>query len=202
MNDLLFIRHAETDMTGTFCGQSDPPVNAAGYRQIQQLIESLRPEPIAAIFTSDLQRSMTTAHALSEFFAIPCTTRSALREIGFGKWEGLAWEQIENLDPVFAAQWLDAFPNLTPPHGESLETFEARVMAETSYLLSQSEHRLSQTKPSLIAVVTHAGVMRKILRTLCGLDEKTLWALTKPYCCTFRYTHHAHPGSHLLEVLG
>jgi alpha-ribazole phosphatase len=195
MNNLLFIRHAETDMAGTFCGQSDPTVNAAGHRQIQKLAESLRTEPIAAVFTSDLQRSVMTARTLAESFAIPCITRPALREIDFGKWEGLTWEEIEKLDSTFAQQWLEAFPHLTPPDGESSEIFEGRVMAETSYLLSQSES-------SLIAVVTHAGVMRAVLRTLCGLDEKTTWTLTKPHCCTFRYAHHPHPDRRLQEVLG
>ncbi|RZU40157.1 histidine phosphatase family protein [Edaphobacter modestus] len=194
MNDLLFIRHAETHMAGTFCGQSDPPVNAAGHRQIQKLAERLRTEPILTVFTSDLQRSVTTARALAESFAIPCITRPALREIDFGKWEGLTWEEIEKLDLTFAMKWLEAFPHMTPPDGESFEIFEARVMAETSYLLSQSES-------SLIAVVTHAGVMRAILRTLCGLDEKTTWTLTRPHCCTFRYAHHAHPDRRLQEVL-
>jgi alpha-ribazole phosphatase len=195
MNDLLFIRHAETDMSGTFCGQSDPPVNAAGHQQIQKLVESLRTEPIGAIFTSDLQRSVTTARALSDSFGIPCITRPALREISFGRWENLTWKKIEELDPAFAAQWLGAFPHLTPPDGESFESFEARVIAEANYLVSQSEHKL-------IAVVTHAGVMRVILRTLCGFDEKAVWALTKPYCCTFRYAHDTQSNRHVHEVLG
>ena len=195
MNDLLFIRHAETDMAGTFCGQSDPPVNATGLQQIQKLVEILRTDPIGAVFTSDLQRSVTTARALSDSHGIPCITRPALREIGFGRWENLTWNKIEELDPAFAAQWLGAFPRLTPPDGESFESFEARVMAEANYLASQSEHKL-------IAVVTHAGVMRVVLRTLCGFDEKAAWALTKPYCCTFRYRHDAHPDRHLQEVLG
>jgi broad specificity phosphatase PhoE len=195
VNGLVFIRHAETDMVGTFCGQSDPPVNAAGHRQIQRLAESLSTEPIAAVFTSDLQRSVTTAGTLAEFLAIPYITRPALREIDFGKWEGLTWEEIEKLDSTFAQQWLEAFPHLTPPDGESFEKFETRVIAETSYLLNQC-------KSTLIAVVTHAGVMRAVLRTLCGLDEKSAWALTKTYCCTFRYAHHPHLDRRLQEVLG
>ncbi|MGA2251151.1 histidine phosphatase family protein [Terracidiphilus sp.] len=195
MNDLIFIRHAETHMAGAFCGQSDPPVNAAGHRQIQMLTENLRSEPIAAVFTSDLQRSVTTARVLAEPFDLPCIIRPALREIDFGKWEGLTWEKIEKLDSIFAQQWLESFPHLTPPDGESTEIFEARVMAETSYLLSQAESRS-------IAVVTHAGVMRVVLRTLCGFDEKTAWALTKPYCCMFRYAHHPHTDRRLQEVPG
>ena len=43
---------------------------------------------------------------------------------------------------------------------------------------------------------------RALLPTLCGLDEETAWALTKPHCYTFRYAHHAHPDRRLQEVLG
>ena len=60
----------------------------------------------------------------------------------------------------------------------------------------------SHSGSSLIAVVTHAGVMRAVLRTLCGLDEKTTWTLTKPHCYIFRYAHHSHPDRRLQEVLG
>src|SRR5260370_40799376 len=105
-------------MAGTFCAQSDPLVNAAGHRQIQKLAERLRTEPIVTVFTSDLQRSVTTARALAESFAIPCITRPALREIYFGKREGLTWEGIEKLGLTFATQWLEAFPLPTTPGGQ------------------------------------------------------------------------------------
>jgi alpha-ribazole phosphatase len=193
MSDLLFIRHAETDMAGTFCGQADPPVNAAGHRQIQTLLESLYSELIAAVFTSDLKRALTTASAVADFFAVPCIPRKNLRETGFGQWEGLTWDQIETHDATFAKQWIDNFPNQTPPQGESLKAFKSRVMAEISDLVSGPEH-------GLVAIVTHAGVMRVVLQNLCGIDEQTAWTLTKSYCCTFRYAHHAAPNRSLQEV--
>jgi alpha-ribazole phosphatase/probable phosphoglycerate mutase len=198
MNDLLFIRHAETNMAGTFCGHSDPPVNAAGRRQIQKLVEALRNEPIAAVYTSDLQRAAATARALAEFFSIPCIVRRALREIDFGRWEGLTWNEIEKLDLPYATRWLDEFPQLPAPGGESFEIFEARVRRETGYLLSLSEPGLTQTKSSLIAVVTHAGVMRAVLRTLCNVDGEEAWQGTESYCCIFRY---AQQGNCFPEVL-
>jgi alpha-ribazole phosphatase/probable phosphoglycerate mutase len=183
-------------MAGTFCGQADPPVNAAGDRQMRTLVESLRTEPIAAIFTSDLQRALTAAQGLAEVFAapwkVPCIPRRDLREIGFGQWEGLTWEQIETLDAAFARQWLDEFPHLTPPQGESFAKFEARVMAEVFYLVDQGKHGLT-------AVVTHAGVMRVVLQNLCGLDVKAASTLTKQYCCTFRYAPHARTEQRLQE---
>lgn len=194
MKELLFVRHAETDMAGTFCGQSDPPVNGVGDAQIAALLRTLRSAPITAVFTSDLQRAASTAAILAHSLCVPLTTRPALREIDFGAWEGLTWKQIEALNPAFATQWIEGFPHHTPPQGETFETFEARVMDEMSYLLEQSDRHLA-------AVVTHAGVMRVVLRNLCGIDEASAWRITKPYCCTFKYIHNAMEGNSL-EVLG
>ena len=52
---LLFIRHAETDMAGTFCGHSDPPVNERGHRADRNILKvPSSDESIDAIYTSDL----------------------------------------------------------------------------------------------------------------------------------------------------
>jgi len=34
MSRVLFIRHAETEMAGRFCGHSDPDLNAQGQAQL------------------------------------------------------------------------------------------------------------------------------------------------------------------------
>jgi len=90
-NTLLFIRHAETEMAGRFCGHSDPPVNGRGHRQIEALLDVLRDESIDAIYTSDLERSLTTAKAIAERFQLSTIAVPGLREIYFGDWEGLSW---------------------------------------------------------------------------------------------------------------
>ena len=88
MSELLFIRHAETDMAGTFCGHSDPELNARGRAQVGELIDRLRTEEIGVVYTSDLRRAHATGMAIAEAFAVDCHVRSALREINFGQWEG------------------------------------------------------------------------------------------------------------------
>jgi broad specificity phosphatase PhoE len=54
------------------------------------------------------------------------------------------------------------------------------VSAETDWLLNQKEYQR-------ILVVSHAGVMRSILQSRCTRDEHEAWALTREYCCSFRY---------------
>jgi broad specificity phosphatase PhoE len=180
MGTLLFIRHAETDLTGRFCGHSDPPVNERGHRQIEELLRSLEGETIDAIYTSDLSRACTTAAAIGAAFKALPVAVPGLREINFGEWEGLSWEEIESRDRDYARAWSQAFPHLPAPGGERFEEFQARVVTEVNLLLAVPSQ-------SSVAVVTHGGVMRVVLRSLCGLDEKEAWERTRTYCGFFRY---------------
>ncbi len=179
MSRLLFIRHAETDMAGRFCGHSDPPINCRGRAQISELIARLEAEVevVDAIYSSDLRRAMATASALAEKFQTPVSTSSRLREIYFGDWEGLSWAEIEERDTGYARRWSDSFPHLPAPRGESHAEFERRVRGEVEELLHLEERR--------IAVITHAGVMRVVLRAFLGYSEHQSWSLTKPYCSYF-----------------
>jgi alpha-ribazole phosphatase len=185
MTSLLLIRHAETDMAGTFCGHSNLPVNAAGRAQIITLLNRLRDEPLEAIYTSDLQRAAITADAIANSLHLPCFVRPALREIDFGRWEGLHWDQIESAEPAFAAEWLRSFPNLPAPEGEPFAEFEIRVLAEAAFLFNQTQFEN-------VAVVAHAGVMRTLIRHFAAADESDAWQVTKPYCAVVRLP--PHPG--------
>jgi broad specificity phosphatase PhoE len=177
---LLFIRHAETDLAGRFCGHSDPPVNERGLRQIEELLETLRAESIDAVYTSDLSRSLITANAIGRVFELSPISVPELREIGFGEWEGLSWAEIESRDLAYARRWSEAYPKLPAPGGELFEAFQSRVLSEVQRLLTEASRGCA-------AVVTHAGVMRVVLRSLCGLGEQESWEQTKAYCGFFRY---------------
>ena len=183
MSELLFIRHAETDMAGTFCGHSDPELNARGRAQLGDLINRLRDENVGVVYTSDLRRAHTTARVISEAFEVDCHVRPALREINFGKWEGLTWGKIEQQDEDYARRWVADYPRLRAAGGESFHEFEKRVLAEVNLLLSQTEAATCS-----VAVVTHAGVLRTVLRALHGFSEDSAWERTRSYCSVIRHT--------------
>jgi len=181
MKGLIFIRHAETDLASTFCGHSDPPVNSKGQIQINEMISRLRTEPFDAVYSSDLRRAMETAAPLARAFALSVITSDRLREIYFGDWESLSWAEIERRDAIYAHRWIEAFPELTAPNGESFAHFEQRILVEVHHLLSLAENKR-------IAVVTHGGVMRVVLHNLLGHSKEQAWDLTKPYCSSFVYS--------------
>ncbi len=179
MSRVLFIRHAETEMAGRFCGHSDPELNDQGRMQVSALAQLISAEPIDAVYSSDLRRASSTAQAIAAVREIPQVLRPALREIDFGRWEGLRWEQIEQLDPEYAREWVKRYPQVPAPAGESFRAFEARVLEEV--------HRLLDDNSGPIAVVTHAGVLRVVLQHLCGCSDEEAWQQTQEYCCIVRY---------------
>jgi alpha-ribazole phosphatase len=179
MSRVLLIRHAETEMAGRFCGHSDPDLNAPGQAQLARLAQVLSTEKIGEIYSSDLRRAQSTAQAIAAGRNIPLTLRPALREIHFGKWEGLTWAEIEHMDPAYARKWVDGHPHVPAPAGESFPKFEARVLDEVCQLIDRDAEA--------IAVVTHAGVLRVVLRHLHGRSEQEAWQQTQQYCCVVRY---------------
>jgi alpha-ribazole phosphatase len=180
MSEILFIRHAETDMAGTFCGHSNPGLNARGHAQLSKLVHNLNAPDIAEIYASDLLRAQETAHEIADFYAVECHLRPALREINFGEWEGLTWEEIEQSYPAYARRWIAEYPNLPAPAGECFSDFERRVLDEIELLAMMTTDRG-------IAVVTHAGVLRTVLCRLLKRSEDDASQLTRSYCSVIPY---------------
>jgi broad specificity phosphatase PhoE len=176
MSTVLLIRHAETDLVGTFCGHADPPVNSLGNAQIRSLLNTLSRYSIAAIHTSDLLRAHVTAQAIANKFVIPIYPSTNLREINFGNWEALTWAQIEQCDSAYAKLWVDQYPFLPAPDGEAFNDFEFRVLAHIDAITSHDED---------VAIVTHGGVIRTVLTRRSNISRQQAWELTKDHCCIF-----------------
>ncbi len=174
MTELFLVRHAETDLAGRFCGHSDPELNERGRQQLAGLVTALSAHEIRRVYTSDLRRAQQTAEAIAKHFEAGLHARPGLREIHFGLWEGLSWNEIEMRDPVLAKRWAGEYPNATAPGGEPFREFESRVGREIAYLLDEA------TKTP-IAVVAHAGFIRVVLTSLCGVSEQEAWDRTKDY---------------------
>ncbi len=174
MSALIFIRHGETDMAGKFCGHSDPELNAAGELQAARVAEEVANLGIERIYSSDLLRAAQTAAVLARRIGVEAELRDSLREIYFGLWEGLSWQEIETRFPQEAGRWMHEFPPRGAPGGEAYSIFKARIDAALEPLLRESLLRT-------IAVVTHLGVMSYALTEFFGFSEEEAWTRTAPY---------------------
>jgi alpha-ribazole phosphatase len=175
MNPILFVRHAETDLAGKFCGHSDPTLNATGRQQVAEILHTLSAWPtIEVVYTSDLSRARQTAETIVDHYDARLEVRYELREISFGLWEGLTWDEILLRYPEEARQWMEQYPAGTVPQGEPFRDFESRVLREMKFLREQAD-------AAQIAVVTHAGFLRVALMRMCGLSTQEAWERTNRY---------------------
>jgi len=177
MNTIVFIRHGETDMTGRFCGQSDPDLNPAGESQVIRMAEEAAMLGIERIHSSDLRRASRTAAAIAQRIGVGVGHLPALREIHFGLWEGLNWGQIEDRFPKEADRWLREFPMQSAPGGEAYAEFKARIDGVIAPMIEDAAEMTT-------AIVTHRGVMRYSLTRFFRFPDEEAWTKTAPYCAT------------------
>ena len=98
MLDLYIARHGETEwtQTGQHTGRTDLPLLPAGEAQAERLGELLSGVEFAAVYSSDLERSVRTAE-LAGFASVEKT--HLLREYDYGEYEGLTSRQIHESQP-------------------------------------------------------------------------------------------------------
>jgi broad specificity phosphatase PhoE len=150
---LILVRHAHTEMAGKFCGQIDPPLSTEGLAQLAKLSEKLTGHSFTHIFSSDLARTRQTAAAIASRHSLPIHLLRSLREISFGSWEGMDWDQVAAQDPAYAQRWLDHYPSIAAPGGEGLEDFRNRIRDAMDSIADQ-------VRGGCAVVVTHGGVIR------------------------------------------
>ncbi len=174
MRQLILIRHPATGLAGTFCGYSDPDLSAAGLAELHALQRRLGRVPLDRLLSSDLLRARRCAEALAEGHGIQATLSLALREMHFGDWEGLRWDEIQTRFPEQAQRWLQGFATFTPPHAEPYAHFTTRISR-------QVDEWLRDDSCTTLAVVTHRGVLQFLLQTYCGVDATAAWHLSSYY---------------------
>ena len=174
MRQLILIRHPATDLAGTFCGHSDPDLSAGGLAQLHALQRRLDRLPLDRLISSDLLRARRCAKALAEGHGIQATLRPALREMHFGDWEGLRWDEIATRFPEQAQRWLQGFAIFTPPHAEPYAHFTARISRA-------ADEWLRDASCATLAIVTHRGVLQFLLQTYCGVEAAAAGQLVSRY---------------------
>lgn len=175
---VLLVRHAHNGMAGRFCGESDPALSELGDQQARKLAEELAKRRDGAgltrIFSSELRRSRETASYIAAMSGLTVELLPGVREISFGEWEGLNWEEISEKDAAFAERWMAEYPRLPPPGGEDFGVFRERVRGALAEVAERSAHGCA-------AVVTHGGVIRTLLLDVLNLPESALGTLACDY---------------------
>ena len=158
---ILLIRHGETDWnrTGRYQGHSDTDLNAKGRLQARKLCRRLAGERIDAVYASDRKRTINSARMI--FSAHTVKTRSGLREISFGIFEGLTYKEIMKKYPELHTKWAADPFGVKIPRGEMPAAFKRRVLRA----FKEIAHRAVR---GTVAIVTHGGVINVLVDELLG----------------------------------
>lgn len=156
---LVLVRHGETDGDSSvrFHGSSDVDLSEAGQAQMRR-IASAHPEGADLVVASPLRRSWRSAAIAGG--GRPVRIEADLREIHFGRWEGLRKEEIQARDPVLFEDWCGGSPGFEFPGGEAREAFRERVQRGLDRLLA------ADARDALL--VLHKGVIAVVVESLTG----------------------------------
>jgi broad specificity phosphatase PhoE len=168
--ELICVRHGRTAWNAgrRFQGQTDVPLDDEGLAQAGALAAHLRAEHFDLALASDLSRARTTAETILGDRDLALELSAEFREMHFGLWEGLTWDEI-------VARWpdLDISGEKVPMYytaegGESWDALCARVDAA----LRATTERMGANDRALI--VSHAGVMHGIVRSLTNAPSTSI----------------------------
>lgn len=171
---LFFIRHGQTvwNHSGRYQGVTDVPLSDFGREQAQSLVPYFASRSIDAVYASDLSRARDTARPLAESKGLDVQVVSAFREIDFGAWEGLTYDEITARWPGAIEHMYSHPETVKIANGESFLDVQKRSYAALLDMLSADDETNSE---KTIAVISHGGTIRCLLCALLGIDLHLAW---------------------------
>lgn len=131
LTEVFLVRHGET--LGNRLRRYQPydtPLSDTGREQAALVGARLAGEgPFAALYTSDLARTMETAAAISARLGLEPIPDPRLRELDTGDWKGSMYTDIEQQYPGHRERWISAGGVERLPGGESTADVIERVTA-------------------------------------------------------------------------
>ena len=170
MARLFLVRHGETELQSSmrYWGKTDVALGEVGRHQAEKLRDRLASEKIDLVYSSPLKRALDTAGIIASKHHLKVTLCPELREIDFGKIEGLEFSEIHRHFPEVEQLWINRSPGLTYPGGESLMQLEDRVSAFKPRLAAHEEK-------DTILIVAHYGVLRTLICQMLEVEMKNRW---------------------------
>lgn len=159
---VFLIRHGENDWVGTdrLAGRSpDVHLNEKGRQQAQELTQFLQQQPIAAIYSSPLERCIETAQPLAEVLNTTVIVEPGVLEVDYGEWQAGHLKELAKL-PEW--QLVQHYPSTFRfPQGETLREVQSRALSAIE--------RIRDAHPNqVVAIFSHGDVIRTTIAHYLG----------------------------------
>jgi len=173
---ILLFRHGETANSKEVCfnGHHDVALSERGQKQFLYWADILKKENLAAIYSSDLQRTRMSAQCIADKHGLEPITIPELRELSFGTWEGMSFAEVEAIYPGEMKARMQSLAAFKADGGETYPQLQARVIPKYEEIVAR--HSNDQ-----IVMVCHGGVNRVILGHLLGIPIDRIFRIHQDY---------------------
>lgn len=176
MTRVILVRHGQTDwnVERRYQGKTNIPLNDNGRRQAARVAEELSCLRLAAVYSSELDRSFRTAALIARPHGIDVVSDPRLNEIDQGEWEGLRHEEIADRYGERLRLWEEDPTSTLPPGGESLAEVRERVL--------ECLHEILLKHPNdTVCIVAHKVTNAIIKSEVLGLSIGELMRQDPPH---------------------
>lgn len=167
------MRHAQTsdNLVKRYTGSNDRiGISKEGRKQIKNTIPFLKSKNIQIIFSSPFKRCLQTAMELKKFLKVSLITDERLKEVNYGKWQGLTSEEVKEKFPeIYKARGNDPV-NIPPSEGETLLEMQRRVIKAIEEIISTNKNTL---------VITHGSCIHATLMHYQEINLMKFWAFSQ-----------------------
>jgi alpha-ribazole phosphatase len=162
---LILIRHGDLGhrWCGRYVGRTDPPLSVEGRRQAAALAGPVFRLNGARFLASPLRRTRETAEialGANRGFEID----DNLREIDFGRWEGMSFAQIAAADPAAVDRWAALGEDFAFPEGEEIANFRERIRAAAEQIIADPAEA--------VVLFAHGGIIRFLICRFLGFPDR------------------------------
>ena len=170
MVKLILVRHALTvdNQKSRLSGHIDSSISEEGKEQIDKITNYLKDFDIDKVYTTTSSRTKDTVKKLSKLKSIEIIEKESLKEISFGDFEGLTFDEIKDKYPKEFQDMIEKGYEYKYPNGESLIDSYNRVCIELDNIISNNDDRT-------ILICSHGGTIRNIITYLISNSYKYHW---------------------------
>ena len=170
---IIFLRHAQAknNVERILAGRKEGfPLTQTGLQQAEKIAKFLKPLEISTIYSSPIERAMSTANLAAKSLNLKVKTDSRLTEIEMGMFSGMLYEDMfVKYGNVFLKFYQDN-PIIEENGVETFSNVKKRVLDIVNYC--SKEH-----KGQNVLLVTHMDPIKAMLSTILHLKPESLYEL-------------------------
>lgn len=171
-NTFYIVRHGQTNwnILGKTQGHGNSDLTKKGEQQAKCLAKALKEYNIDYIYSSDLGRAVQTANIIDEQIGVGIIKTSALREMGFGVWEGLLVDQIKKEHSYTYEIWRNQPHLVNIEGGETLDLIKDRL---DEFIKTLNEKYSNKN----ILLVSHSVTVRVLLLAFLNSGMENIYRI-------------------------